>query len=291
MPCDGEKMPSTYAHYLFGEKVASRLGGSLAKTISENKQLFYIGLHGPDILFYYKPLGKNAVNSSGYAMHERPASEFFKRAGDILELTGNNGGSAAYIAGFICHYALDHACHGYIEKKIAASGLAHSEIENEFDRFLIYYNGKDLKHTDLTAHISATKENADVIAAFFEDITSEQIKKCLKSMKFYISFLSGNRAYKRFLVNFCLKISGQYNKMKSVIMNKKPIGGCSDSNKRLFKLFNRAVDDCLKLEEAYFGYLDGKNGLDERFDFTFGAGENWRDIPVYSAEEEDMYEV
>ena len=39
---------------------------------------FYMaGLHGPDILFYYKPLRANAVNQIGFGMHARPAAEFF----------------------------------------------------------------------------------------------------------------------------------------------------------------------------------------------------------------------
>ncbi len=284
-------MPSTYAHFLFGERVAASLTGPLAVKIAKNKQLFYIGLHGPDILFYYKPLSKNPVNALGYEMHERKASDFFKRAGDMCRLSQNSDAAEAYIAGFICHYCLDKACHGYIEKKIEVSGLAHSEIENEFDRFLIYYSGKDLKSLDITAHISANRENAEIIAPFFENVTAEQVKKSLKSMKFYLGFLLCNRAYKRALVTCCLKISGQYKKMSSVMMKKRPIKECEDSNKRLFKLFNKAVDGCLELQNSFTGFLNGVNALDENFNFTFGAGETWRDIPVLTAAEEDKFEV
>lgn len=284
-------MPSTYAHYLFGEEVAASLKGELAEKIARNKQLFYIGLHGPDILFYYKPLSKNPTNALGFEMHERVAAGFFERAADICRRTQNREAAEAYIAGFICHYALDKACHGYIENKIEVSHLAHSEIENEFDRFLIYYSGNDLKNLDITKHITASDENAEIIAPFFEDVTAEQVKKALKSMKFYLGFLLCNRAYKRVLVTSCLKVSGKYKKLSSVMMKKRPIKECEDSNKRLFKLFNRAVGECVALENNYFGYLNGINVLDNNFSFTFGAGENWRDIPVLSGAEEDNYKI
>ncbi|MCD8371915.1 MAG: zinc dependent phospholipase C family protein [Clostridia bacterium] len=283
-------MPSTYAHYCFGEKVALNLSPELKNTVENHKQLYYIGLHGPDILFYFKPLGKNPVNSSGYEMHERPASEFFKRAADMLESTADKNASVAYLAGFVCHYALDKACHGYIEKKIEVSGLAHAEIENEFDRFLINLNGGDLKHTDLTKHIVPSKENAGVIAPFFENVTAKQVRRSLKSIKFYNGVLIGNRAYKRGLVNFCLKISGKYDKMKGSMFSKEPIPACLDSDKRLYKLFLKAIGECVALQNNFYGYLNGKNSL-EGFNFTFGAGDNWKNIPVFAAEEEDMYEV
>lgn len=284
-------MPSTYAHYLFGERVAEKLSGGLAQKVAENKQLYYIGLHGPDILFYYKPLSKNDVNSLGYAMHDQIASGFFKRAADMCRLTQNSDAAEAYLAGFVCHYALDKACHGYIEKKIEVSGLAHSEIENEFDRFLIDYSGGNLKSLDITAHITASAENAQIIAPFFENVTAKQVKKALNSMKFYNNMLICNRWYKRALVTSCLKISGKYKKMSSAILKKHPIEACDDSNKRLFKLFNRAIGECVELQNSFAGCLKGENQLDENFGFTFGAGETWRDIPVLTAAEEDKFEV
>ena len=58
-------MPSTYAHYIFGQQIRGRLSGYERKVIDKYPELFNIGLHGPDILFYYRPLGKNKVNQLG----------------------------------------------------------------------------------------------------------------------------------------------------------------------------------------------------------------------------------
>lgn len=74
-------MPSTYAHYIFGQQIRGRLSGYERKVIDKYPELFNIGLHGPDILFYYRPLGKNKVNQLGSRMHSESgeSSSFMQR--------------------------------------------------------------------------------------------------------------------------------------------------------------------------------------------------------------------
>ena len=48
-------MPTTYAHDLFGQRVYTFLTPEIKQVIRKNKNLFRIGLHGPDILFYDIP--------------------------------------------------------------------------------------------------------------------------------------------------------------------------------------------------------------------------------------------
>ena len=42
-------MPTTYAHYKFGEEVMGALPRPLQTSIENKRELFDIGLHGPDI--------------------------------------------------------------------------------------------------------------------------------------------------------------------------------------------------------------------------------------------------
>lgn len=70
-------MPSTYAHYRMGQEVLKQLSCPVREIIMENKELYDIGLHGPDILFYYHPLKVNRVNSIGYGLHEHSGKYFF----------------------------------------------------------------------------------------------------------------------------------------------------------------------------------------------------------------------
>ena len=64
-------MPATYAHYIFGKKVYRALPGELREMIKENKAAYLLGLHGPDLLFYYKPYSKNRINQLGVKIRGR----------------------------------------------------------------------------------------------------------------------------------------------------------------------------------------------------------------------------
>lgn len=77
-------MPSTYAHRCFGADVLTQLPEALQKKIEPYRALYDIGLHGPDLLFYYKALQSNPVNRLGNAMHEQPGTVFFERARGVI---------------------------------------------------------------------------------------------------------------------------------------------------------------------------------------------------------------
>ena len=72
-------MPATYAHYRFGKMVYRVLPKEIQRMIKENKEAYLLGLHGPDLVFYYRPVGKNEVNQLGVRMHKEPAVDFFEK--------------------------------------------------------------------------------------------------------------------------------------------------------------------------------------------------------------------
>ena len=156
-------MPSTYAHYRMGQQVRSMLDGNEKKIVEKYPQLYLIGLHGPDILFYYKPLKSNSINSIGYELHKHSGKEFFERARKVISEKKDREPYLAYTYGVLNHFALDVSCHGYIDEKIAASGISHTEIEVEFDRMLMLTDGKDPLRQNLTEHIVPCMENAEVL--------------------------------------------------------------------------------------------------------------------------------
>ena len=71
-------MPTTYTHYRFGEEVRQLVNEKAAHAIDAFPGLYHIGLHGPDLLFYYNALGKNAINQQGVRLHSLPGSYFFQ---------------------------------------------------------------------------------------------------------------------------------------------------------------------------------------------------------------------
>ena len=286
-------MPSTYAHKHFGDKILRRDPPALKGLTPAQKELFFIGLHGPDILFYYKALTVNRVNAVGFGQHEKPAAEFFGPAAALVRTmpVEDRGLSRAYLMGFLCHFALDSACHGYIEHKIAVSGVPHTEIEGEFDRSLLVEAGRDPLREDLAAHITPSAEASAVIAPFFPGVTPEQVERSLRSMRFYNRLLVAPGGPKRALVNGVLKVTGNYKEMHGMLLNRQPNPACEDSSLRLKKLMDRAVGECLRLTEAYWPCLEGESPLPREMERTFGPGADWREIPVLPVKEELVYEV
>lgn len=260
-------MPSTYAHYRFGKAVYRALPKSIREIIRENKSLYLAGLHGPDILFYYKALFPNRINKIGFDMHGRKASEFFAASlGDLSEE------QKAYIFGFICHFALDSACHGYIDEKIASSKVTHTEIEVEFDRMLMIKDGYDPVRHRLTGHILADIENSRVISSFFEGVTAKEVRRALRSMKFYNNLLIAPFMTQRCVVYFLLLATGNYKEMHGLLVNRKANPKCTDSNQELYRRYREAVGLAVELIENYCGVLDGtQEALLPYYHHTFGA--------------------
>ena len=71
-------MPTTYAHDLFGKEVYKRLPSDMKALIRRHGDLYRIGLHGPDILFYYM-VSKNPVTQFGIEMHHEKQEPFLKK--------------------------------------------------------------------------------------------------------------------------------------------------------------------------------------------------------------------
>lgn len=301
-------MPATYAHYVFGEKVLRRQPADIRRLIEGSRELYDIGLHGPDILFYFKPLGQNPVNRQGYAMHERPGEEFFARAASLVrqQEPGEAGGlreqepgeadslrerQTAYLLGFLCHFALDSTCHGYIEKKIHVSGASHTEIETEFDRKLMEDAGLDPGKFFPAGHIVPSAANAGVIAPFFPGVEAGQVRKALSSLRFYSRLLMVPGEAKRRFLHGALRLVGKYEQLQGWVLEKEPRPACVDSSLRLEKLMDKAVPLCLELTANYCEVLAGRGRLAPEFQKTFGAGEDWMSIPVLPLEEEQTYEV
>lgn len=263
-------MPTTYAHYTFGRKVLEELNKELRESINKNIELYHIGLHGPDILFYYKPLKSNRINELGHEIHRARADTFFENAKETIKADEN---VFAYIAGFICHYMLDSQCHPYIRTK--EDKISHNEIESEFDRALMLKDNLNPITFKPTAHIAASIENAGPISKFFSETTPEEILKALESMKFYLNLLVAPAKLQRTLLIGALKISGNDSKI-DLIKKYTPNEECHGINEELMSLYNDGIKPASTLIEEYFNSLLPKKEiipvekLNERFKRNFG---------------------
>lgn len=264
-------MPSTYAHFRFGQQVYRRLPKEVRAQIQPYKQLFDIGLHGPDLLFYYRPLIPNRINHIGYAMHDKTGHTVFSFLGKIAVKSDCPKAHLAYLYGFLCHFALDRECHGYINQKIIQSGVRHAEIEVEFDRYLLVHDFKNPLTQILTNHIKPNIPNAQIISHFFPGVKTLQIEKALHSMIFYNHLLIAPHTPKRKMVYAILRATGNDKEMHGLVMNLKPNVNCFDSNRMLRKLYNNAVDKAVTMILEYRDTLSGKLSWRNWYSYTFGS--------------------
>lgn len=265
-------MPGFYTHARFGEKVFETLPQDVRNRIHPYLDLFYIGLQGPDILFYYKAYKGNAISKKGYAQHDKKGYEFFQPAREIITKSDNADAAFSYIAGFICHFTLDSQCHPYIANVEEETKLSHAEIETEEDRYLLELDGKDsLRHLAVN-EVVISDLNTEVISGFFEGVQPEDIRRALRDMKFFSRMFCAPGKSKRSLVKLALKLAGKEESMTGMIVNYEENPVCHESTVRIAKLSEEAIPLAGQLIEEYQNALEEKEiELHSRYQKTFGA--------------------
>lgn len=284
-------MPSAYAHYRLGQEVKKQMDMNMkmsmndvdvdismdmkadmasreAKVIEAFPQLFFTGLQGPDILFYYRPLLPGRINRLGYGMHKKPGKGFFSRSRDIINGHAQKEAALSYLYGVICHFALDVTCHGYIAEKIKESGLSHVEIEMEFDRELLVRDGFSPFYYPVLDKLSL--EDARIIGEFYGNVPPEKIQRAAKGMNQYNRLLRTPSERKRKWILFVLKMTGAYKKLHGLVINEEGNPACGDSTEKLTELYGEARELALRLIREYGKFLSGEKPLDEIYRYTFG---------------------
>ena len=71
-------MPDIITHYIFGlDTVKNLKHSSIYKIIKENRNLFFIGLQGPDPMYYHHLHGKNNKSFIASRMHTEKTGDFY----------------------------------------------------------------------------------------------------------------------------------------------------------------------------------------------------------------------
>lgn len=177
-------MPTTYAHYRFGAAMLGQMPADVSRTVKRHRRLYDVGLHGPDLFFFYKPMLDTRIGKMGSKFHRQTGREFFSRVCRNLRMEPSEEGQA-YLYGVLCHYALDSQCHPLIIKRSQEGIASHSSIETEFDRFLLETDGKTPPdHMRLTKHMTLTARECAVAARFYPGAEAKHIRESLKTMAY-----------------------------------------------------------------------------------------------------------
>ena len=210
-----------------------------------------MGLHGPDLMFYYKALQSNPVNRLGNTMHEQKGEMFFTRARTVVENAPDKDAALAYALGFVCHFALDSTCHPYVEAYVRESGVGHCEIETEFDNALMREDGLDPIKFFTASHIKPSRERAEVIAPFYEGVTVDETLAAMKGMITVHHLLQAANPVKRWVVLTGMRVAGKYEFMHGLVANPQPNPKCVQSSQKLEELYKTAVPLAVRLIEEY----------------------------------------
>ena len=264
-------MPSNFAHYLFGQQLLPQLPDYLQEIIRPNIQLYQIGQHGPDIIFYYRPFLPHSVSRIGFQMHKYPARYFFEQARDTISLSQQDSRLLAYTLGFLCHFILDSNCHGYIYQQIKSGKVSHVEMETEFDRMLMVQQKIDPLNTNATDHLPVNKELCQLIAEIFVPLTPEQIYHGLRSMKFFHKLLVSPTPSKRYALRRLLQLTHTEQLLGGMIVNPVPNPLCRESNQRLTELYQYSLTEAPTVMIQYYSSFFTGEPLSPRFDRTFQA--------------------
>lgn len=254
-------MPASYAHYRFGKKALPTLPADVQQCIQRFRRLFDMGLHGPDIFFYYNPLMKTAVGSLGGKFHHQTGQEFFAR----VCAQADTEAARAYLYGLLGHYCLDSACHPFVESKVASGEAGHVALESEFDRYLLDLDGLRPPHTqDLSPRIKLTRGECVTVAGFYPPASPSNVNQSVHFMAFALRFLSSkNRKRVRGLLH-SIKPS-----LCDSLIPETPVEAYARMDSELLARYNRALRHYPELLEQLTAHMRTGEPLGEDFAASF----------------------
>lgn len=261
-------MPATYAHYRFGAQMLAKMPADVCRTAKRHRRLFDVGLHGPDLFFYYKPMVSTKIGRMGHKFHRQTGKEFFSRVCRNLRLEPSEEGTA-YLYGALCHYTLDAQCHPLVEK-LSWEGIAtHTRLETEFDRFLKELDrGSRFADVSLTKHMALTDGECGVVSRFYPGTDAKQIRDALKGMANIQKVLELPEGPVRTMVTKTMGLGSET--FRDMVAGKEPDPVCQVWNQPLMERYQQAAKALPDMVLQLGAHLTYNAPLGEDFAPIFG---------------------
>ena len=280
-------MPTTYAHWRFGCDCIETLPQNLKDIVHKHRELFDIGVHGPDIFFY--DLLHSDVVAYGYETHFKSGRDFFERAIRVYkENDDDKDAMLAYMLGFLSHFALDSQCHGYVDRKKEVSGMSHNKVESEYDAHLMRLDNKKVSKVDRSESLKPNRFTARIIARFFPH-DEKVMLRTTKWHRFVIHFLVCKSNFKRNQAKFVFEALKLLDYRDLLVMPNE-LDIAADSNLRLDKLKAHALKVYPELVNDLMSAIENDSELPIYFDHNFERWEDYQQIPILSLNEELEYQ-
>lgn len=230
-------MPAAYAHYRFGNQALERLEPALRQQVSRFRQVFDMGVQGPDFFFYYNPLFHTAAGSLGHEFHMQSGSVFFTAAVRRLRLNPSEVGTV-YLYGVLAHYCLDSALHPYVNETDGTGEISHVAMESEFDRFLLTKDGKIPAHAqDLSRFTKLSRGECVTVADLYPGAKPRAVLRGVRNMERILKlFASRNRKAAETIVGFAGKSA------RELLIPRTPAPGSEERDAALLSLYEEALE-------------------------------------------------
>lgn len=260
-------MPSTYAHKKFGAKVLKKLPKDVRELILDNLDEYLVGLHGPDVLFFYRPGTSSEVTKIGNKYHRTPFSVMFQRGKGQLNQHYSDE-SLVYFLGLLTHFYLDSAAHPLIGKAVDELGLSHGKVETEFDRYLLTKDGKKPVGYKAVAHLPVYPSVAQAASIFYDGVSTPDFLESLATMKAINLVCESDADRVRKTVCKIMDATGNTEKVASLVMSRQKSEKAAQTMKKLDLVLENEVDVCA--EEIISFARDFKNcEIQERFKMDY----------------------
>lgn len=263
-------MPSVYAHYRFGKDMFQLLPPELKEMIQPYRDLYNIGLQGPDLLFFYRPVFHNYVNRLGYQIHDWKGKKFFQTAVRLIRSQKHKEIFLSYICGVLCHYALDLTCHPYVDSLVSTKNLNHCAIEGAFERVLLVEDHLPLNSL-VTGSLKPSKQAAYIISQFYGKATGKQILSALHSMILLNDALRMKESLFKKSIFLILRLIGKYDNIAGMIITPTAMPEFAESDKELRKRFELAKSVALNLITEFLSSVESGHPLSSQFNATFSG--------------------
>lgn len=262
-------MPNYFAHLIFGAKVLRETPEELSDPIRREREAFNLGCLGPDPLYFYRPALVTACRREAMRLHGESALPVFQRlAGAIRDGVPQSG---SYAAGFLCHFALDAACHGFIRSQAEAGRIAHLAMEAELDRRLIENRGLVSAGRVYLPPIE-DEHVYTAAAAAYETAAPAQLRRGYEAMRYYSRLLAqryGTRG--GWLADKAIGLIPACRELRGVILRREPAPESRECGDRILELFHSEVPAAAAHLREFMASVSNGAALSPWFDRDFNG--------------------
>jgi hypothetical protein len=192
-------MPAATTHVEFAKDVYRTSDDEIRRRIT-NRQMFWLGSQGPDMLFFHRAsVLPGSLHKYGNLMHNAKVPEFMTF---FEHWVGDDPDLISYYMGFLCHYALDSTAHPLINAiahhRYKEAGLhegsAHVAMEGDIDVWVLHQRGRNIKSYDVNKYLKVDAKCAaklgEMYHAMFKevfdlDISAKDVAASVRDTGFY----------------------------------------------------------------------------------------------------------